>query len=171
MHLCRGSCQLPGKAMASPNVICRTLILAQSHSREKSPRADAAARRPYPAGPIFKLHPHGPRTSSPHLMNHSKLLRTLALVTAAQTLIVSVITAEPTVPNSPSSTLAPENPFAHESELPYHLPPFDKIKDSDFMPAIEAGMRAQLQEVEVVAADPAMPTFENTIVALERTGP
>src|SRR5207248_593668 len=49
-------------------------------------------------------------------------------------------------------------------------PPFDKIKDEDFVPAIEAGMHDQLKEVEAVAEDSDKPTFENTIVALERTG-
>jgi peptidyl-dipeptidase Dcp len=62
------------------------------------------------------------------------------------------------------------NPLLTESSLPYHVPPFDKIKDEHFTPAIEAGMREQLKEVEVVANNSEKPTFENTIVALERTG-
>jgi peptidyl-dipeptidase Dcp len=62
------------------------------------------------------------------------------------------------------------NPFATESSLPYHYPPFDKIKDDDFVPAIEAGMREQLKEIEPIANSSEEPTFENTIVALERTG-
>jgi peptidyl-dipeptidase Dcp len=62
------------------------------------------------------------------------------------------------------------NPLLTESSLPYHVPPFDKIKDETFAPAIEAGMREQLKEVEVVANNSEKPTFENTIVALERTG-
>ncbi|HEX4707376.1 MAG TPA: M3 family metallopeptidase [Candidatus Udaeobacter sp.] len=62
------------------------------------------------------------------------------------------------------------NPFATESSLPYHYPPFDKIKDDDFVPAIEAGMREQLKEIEPIANNSEEPTFDNTIVALERTG-
>jgi peptidyl-dipeptidase Dcp len=62
------------------------------------------------------------------------------------------------------------NPLLTESSLPYHVPPFDKIKDEHFVPAIEAGMRDQLKEVEAVANDSEKPTFDNTIVALERTG-
>jgi peptidyl-dipeptidase Dcp len=62
------------------------------------------------------------------------------------------------------------NPLLTESSLPYHVPPFDKIKDEHFTPAIEAGMCEQLKEVEVVANNSEKPTFENTIVALERTG-
>ena len=49
-------------------------------------------------------------------------------------------------------------------------PPFDKIKDSDYQPAIDAGMAQQIKEVEAIANNPAPPTFENTLVALERTG-
>ena len=63
-----------------------------------------------------------------------------------------------------------DNPLAAESVLPYQYPPFDKIKDEHFIPAIEAGMRDQLTEIEPIANNPEKPTFDNTIVALERTG-
>ena len=62
------------------------------------------------------------------------------------------------------------NPLMNESALPYHYPAFDKIKDEHFTPAMEAGMREQLKEIEPIANNPEKPTFENTIVALERTG-
>src|ERR1700751_3627002 len=62
------------------------------------------------------------------------------------------------------------NPLLTESALPYHVPPFDKIKDEHFAPAMKAGMREQLKEVEAVANNSEKPTFENTVVALERTG-
>ncbi len=68
------------------------------------------------------------------------------------------------------SAADPDNPLLKESALPYHYPPFDKIKDAHFVPAIEAGMREQLKEVDVVANNSEKPTFENTVVALERTG-
>jgi len=64
----------------------------------------------------------------------------------------------------------PSNPFYTESSLPFHAPPFDKIKDTDYQPAIEAGMAQQLAEVQSIAANPAAPTFENTFVPLERSG-
>jgi len=63
-----------------------------------------------------------------------------------------------------------DNPLLTESSLPYHVPPFDKIKDEHFAPAIDAGMREQLKEVEAVADNSEKPTFDNTVVALERTG-
>ncbi|MEU6250176.1 M3 family metallopeptidase [Glycomyces sp. NPDC047010] len=63
-----------------------------------------------------------------------------------------------------------ENPFLNPSELPYKLPPFADIANEHYRPAFDAGMAEQLAAVEAIAADPAEPTFENTIVALERSG-
>src|SRR6476469_1210247 len=63
-----------------------------------------------------------------------------------------------------------DNPLAAESVLPYQYPPFDKIRDEHFVPAIEAGMREQLKEIEPIANNSEKPTFDNTIVSLERTG-
>ncbi|MBC7566853.1 MAG: peptidyl-dipeptidase Dcp [Pedobacter sp.] len=62
------------------------------------------------------------------------------------------------------------NALLVKSELPYQTPPFDKIKDSDFKPAFEAGMNAHLFEIEKIASNPDMPSFENTLVAIERSG-
>jgi peptidyl-dipeptidase Dcp len=62
------------------------------------------------------------------------------------------------------------NPFAKASTLPYQAPPFDKIKDSDFQPAIAEGMKRQLAEVETIANSIEAPNFTNTIEAMERTG-
>ena len=64
----------------------------------------------------------------------------------------------------------PNNPFYAPSTLPFHAPPFDKIKDSDYQPAIEAGMAEQRQEMRAIADNPAPPTFENTLAAMEKTG-
>src|SRR5713101_9549787 len=64
----------------------------------------------------------------------------------------------------------PSNPFYAPSTLPFHAPPFDKIKDEDYQPAIEAGMAEQLSEIQAIADNPAAPTFENTLVAMEKTG-
>jgi peptidyl-dipeptidase Dcp len=68
------------------------------------------------------------------------------------------------------STFGPSNPFYAPSTLPFHAPPFDKIKDADYQTAIEAGMAQELTEIEAIANNPAPPTFENTIVAMEKTG-
>ncbi|MBZ5685341.1 MAG: peptidyl-dipeptidase Dcp [Acidobacteriia bacterium] len=71
----------------------------------------------------------------------------------------------------PSGTqFGPSNPFYAPSSLPLQAPPFDKIKDSDYQPAIEAGMAQQREEVRAIVENPQPPTFENTLVALEQTG-
>ncbi len=62
------------------------------------------------------------------------------------------------------------NPLLTRSPLPYQLPPFAQIKDEHFLPAFEQGMAENLQEVSAIAANPAVPTLDNTIIALERSG-
>jgi peptidyl-dipeptidase Dcp len=62
------------------------------------------------------------------------------------------------------------NPFFTASTLPYQAPPFDKIKDADYQPAIDEGMKQQMAEVDKIANNPDAPTFDNTYVALEKTG-
>ncbi|KAK0331109.1 hypothetical protein LTR94_030203, partial [Friedmanniomyces endolithicus] len=69
-----------------------------------------------------------------------------------------------------AQTLPATNPFATPSTLPFQAPPFDRIKDTDYLPAIKAGMAEQRAEIARIAADPAAPTFDNTIAALERSG-
>ncbi len=69
-----------------------------------------------------------------------------------------------------NTEFGPSNPFYSPSTLPFQAPPFDKIKDSDYQPAIEAGMAEQLQEMQAIANNPEPPTFENTIVAFEKSG-
>jgi peptidyl-dipeptidase Dcp len=63
-----------------------------------------------------------------------------------------------------------DNPLFAVSSLPYRLPPFAEIEDDHFLPAFERGMADQLAEVDEIVADAAPPTFDNTIVALERSG-
>ncbi|MHC1479628.1 peptidyl-dipeptidase Dcp [Frateuria aurantia] len=63
-----------------------------------------------------------------------------------------------------------DNPLETASPLPFQAPPFDRIKESDYLPAFELGMKQQLAEVKAIADNPAAPTFENTYVALEKSG-
>jgi len=63
-----------------------------------------------------------------------------------------------------------DNPFDAPSTQPFHLPPFDRIHDSDYRPAFQAGMAEQLRQVAAIAHNSEPPTFANTIVALERSG-
>src|SRR5256886_4729008 len=90
-------------------------------------------------------------------MRHFYYIISCALLNPAQFTVVSA--ADPV-----------DNPLLKESTLPYHFPPFDEIRDANFLPAIKAGMKEQLKEVDAIATRADKPTFENTVVALERTG-
>ncbi|MFJ6621545.1 M3 family metallopeptidase [Kitasatospora sp. NPDC091335] len=63
-----------------------------------------------------------------------------------------------------------ENPFFQASSLVYELPPFAEIREEHYLPAYERGMADQLAEIAAITADRSLPTFENTLVALERSG-
>ena len=71
--------------------------------------------------------------------------------------------------NSYASEMS-ENPLLKESTLQYEYPHFDRIKEEHFVPAMEAGMAEQLKEIEAIANNRATATFENTLVAMERSG-
>src|ERR1700723_404993 len=71
---------------------------------------------------------------------------------------------------APTVGFGPSNPFYKPSTLPFQAPPFDKIHDADYQPAMEAGMAQQLTEIRAIADNPNPPTFENTVVALEKSG-
>jgi peptidyl-dipeptidase Dcp len=75
-----------------------------------------------------------------------------------------------TASSADAPAFGPSNPFYAASDLPFHAPPFEKIKDSDYQPAIEEGMAEQRKEIDAIADNPAPPTFENTIAAMEKTG-
>lgn len=99
-------------------------------------------------------------------MKRNAFLRSLAL--AAYLMIVASASASDQKPADKPSPNA--NPLLTESTLPYQMPLFDEIKNEHFQPAIEQGMVEQLKEIEKIAADQEKPTFENTIVAMERSG-
>ena len=69
-----------------------------------------------------------------------------------------------------AAAVAQENPFFKPSTLPYQAPPFDKIKDSDYQPALEEGMKQELAEMEAIANNSEPPTFANTFEAMEKSG-
>jgi peptidyl-dipeptidase Dcp len=107
-------------------------------------------------------------------------IRTLVIAT---TIALSACSQSPEPANKDASATPPAaassaaaatpdsaNPFFAQSTLPFQAPPFDKIKDSDFQPAIEEGMKQQLAEVEKIADQGDAPTFENTLVAMEKSG-
>ncbi len=82
----------------------------------------------------------------------------------------SLSAAEKSNAVAPNKKPMTANPLLTESTLPFHIPPFDKIKNEHFIPAYTEGMSEELKEIDKIAANPAKPTFENTIVEMERGG-
>ena len=104
------------------------------------------------------------------------MLRTL-LLSSAIALALSACgdrtPTEPTMPATDTATAAPaagENVLFTASTLPFQAPPFDTLKDADYQPAIEEGMKQHLAEIRAIADNADAPTFENTIEAMERSG-
>jgi peptidyl-dipeptidase Dcp len=69
-----------------------------------------------------------------------------------------------------NTTTQDGNPLMQKSTLPFQAPPFDQIQASDFLPAFKRGMKEQIREVQKIANDTTDPTFQNTLVALEKSG-
>lgn len=63
-----------------------------------------------------------------------------------------------------------QNPFMVPYDTPFGIPPFEKISYGDYMPAIEKGIADKKAEIEAIANNPATPTFDNTILAMEKSG-
>ena len=62
------------------------------------------------------------------------------------------------------------NPFLTEYNTPYQIPPFGSIEYSDYMPALRAGIAQKQQQIRDITSNPETPTFDNTIMPLERSG-
>jgi peptidyl-dipeptidase Dcp len=95
---------------------------------------------------------------------------TLAIATGLAGCAIALPATAATEKNAMSSDASHANPFFAESPLPLKYPQFDKIQDSDFGPAFDRGMADQLKEVDAIANNAEPATFENTIVALEKSG-
>jgi peptidyl-dipeptidase Dcp len=102
------------------------------------------------------------------------MIRKLLLATAA--IAVATSTSAIGAPKkahataATSAALPASNPLSHPSTLPLQTPDFSKIKDSDYLPALLAGMAQQKREVTAIANNPARPTFQNTVEAMEMSG-
>ena len=91
-------------------------------------------------------------------------------MTRLHILLIAAALAMPLAIAAPVPALDAANPFARASSLPFGYPPFDKIGNDDFAPAYAHGMRVQAGEIAAIANNPKPATFDNTIVALERSG-
>ena len=100
-------------------------------------------------------------------MFKSSLIRYALLVCTAALVFMTV--SKDRVGQAASATAA--NPLTQKWEGPYGgVPPFDKVRVADFKPALEAGMAENLAEIDRITGNTEAPTFENTIVAMERAG-
>ena len=102
--------------------------------------------------------------------------RTVVLA-AAISLVLAACSGKESTPVTDTPTPAAQqpadastNPLLSASTLPFQAPPFDKIKDSDYLPAFNEGMKQHLAEVRKIADNPEPATFDNTVEALERSG-
>ena len=101
-----------------------------------------------------------------HLIRHRlELSALLFAVTIPGACVPSVLKRSGT-----ASLPAGSNPFFSESTLPFHAPRFDLIRNEHYQPALEEGMRQELAEIDAIAKQMEPPTFDNTIVAMEKSG-
>ena len=106
-------------------------------------------------------------------MYKSRPSRTRIILSQISTLMIAsafALTPGAVQAQAADAGFGPGNPFYAPSTLPFQAPPFDKIKDSDYQPAIEAGIAQKIEEARAIADNPAAPTFENTFVAMEKSG-
>lgn len=117
---------------------------------------------------FFRYFSKASRPRTGRLLELSRVVTILIAATFVVTALVSGADSKSAEQTAPAFNAA--NPFYEPSKLLYQTPPFNKIKDSDYAPALEEGMRRQRKEMDAIAGNAEPPTFENTIVAMERTG-
>jgi peptidyl-dipeptidase Dcp len=101
-----------------------------------------------------------------HLIRHRLELSALLLAVAIPGACVPSVLKR----SGTASLPAGSNPFFSESTLPFHAPRFDQIRNEHYQPALEEGMRQELAEIDAIAKQMEAPTFDNTIVAMEKSG-
>ena len=69
-----------------------------------------------------------------------------------------------------SSGASRQNPLLHKSSLPFGAPDFSRIQEADYLPAIEAGIKEQRENISKIVNNKKKPTFQNTILAYEESG-
>lgn len=101
----------------------------------------------------------------------TSVLLTVSIVTACSGNDSEMSPADATTDSTDSPALmGSANPFLAESALYLGYPPFDRIEDSHYLPAFEAGMKEQLAEIDAIVDQDAAPTVENTLVPMELSG-
>src|SRR5450631_415722 len=104
----------------------------------------------------WRTRPGDPRTieeSGTPCLHKENMRPEIHYVANADAGAIAVTSSTTPVPGS-NGVFGPDNPFYGPSTLPFQAPPFDKIQDSDYQPAIEAGMAQQLAEIRAIADSP-----------------
>ena len=96
------------------------------------------------------------------MLTHQQIRKTGVLLAVVATTAI----AQPSLP----ALKMTQNPFLTPYTTPHQTAPFDKIKQEDYLPALKEGLAEGRKDVEIIVNNPAKPTFDNTIVALERSG-
>ena len=98
----------------------------------------------------------------------NKLIMTFAVAAA----VVSCGTAKKNTATAaqPTEKQSMANPFLTAWNTPYGIPDFNAVEESHYLPAVEAGIAQQQAEIDAIIANPAAPTFENVVVAYEKSG-
>ncbi|MBW3139638.1 M3 family metallopeptidase [Ferrimonas balearica] len=95
----------------------------------------------------------------------------LALAACSDTTPTAQTAAAPAAKAAPQVAQLPDsNPLKNASTLQYQAPDFSRITDEHFKPAFEVGMAQHMAEIDAIANNPEAPTFENTLVAMEKSG-
>lgn len=84
-------------------------------------------------------------------------------------LAITILSCNQNKKNTSMTDDLKDNPFLKESTLPYHAPDFTKIKNKDFKPALLEAMKQQSEAINKIVANSEQPTFDNTILALEKS--
>jgi peptidyl-dipeptidase Dcp len=105
-------------------------------------------------------------------LKQKKSIILLGILCAAVMLFVNSSKAEKKVDEKVLTKAITEakNPFFEEWKTPFGVPPFDQIKDEHFLPAFKKGMEIEIKEIDAIVNNTEAPTFENTLVAMEKTG-
>ena len=104
----------------------------------------------------------GAKTTSNIQNMNKKLINMIAL----SAIVLASCTSKPEQKPKTEKT----NPFLSEYTTPFQVPPFDQIKIEHYMPAFEAGIKEQQDEVEAIVSNSEPATFENTILPYDKSG-
>ncbi len=114
--------------------------------------------------PTFRLHLPG------RFFRHSSRLRAVTVACGAILLATSMHAQKKSAAGNEKNATSAGNPLLVESTLPYQMPPFDKIKNEHYAPAFTVALAEHLKEIEAIANSTEAPTFDNTILPMERSG-